>query len=318
MATSTVVDIRNTYGAVFVGLLVNMILLGLEIAQAWSYYWQYWHKDKKAFKLFVAFLILMDSTSTLMCALTIYWHLVLNFGNLESLASSVWFMNAAPLFSTIPICSVQLYYARRAYLTSQSLICPIIVVPLIFGSTFFGLYFSIKTLIVGTPVHAATWLTCISMGANVFGDIMITATICWSLYRKRTGFARTDSMIITLMVNTINSAFLLSTIGTAMLICYAVAPNNLIWLAFVWVLSKCFMNSLLAMLNTRDYVRNRSTTDNQESAYNLSSIRLEQSKSQSGQPGVAVTVHRSTTSDFAETKSGHVTGPRTLEDPKPV
>jgi hypothetical protein len=90
-------------------------------------------------------------------------------------------------------------------------------------------------------------------------------------------------------------------------------------MAFFWVESKCFVNSLLAMLNTRDYVRNRSTTDNPESAYNLPSARLEpRSSSKAGQAGVTVTVHRSTASDFAQTKSDHnITGP-TVEDPKPV
>ena len=72
-------------------------------------------------------------------------------------------------------------------------------------------------------------------------------------------------------------------------------------------------------LNTRDHVRNRSTSDNSpESAYNLSSIRLEpQNKSQSRQPAVAVTVHRSITSDFSGSKSDHTAG-LAFEDPKPV
>jgi hypothetical protein len=118
---------------------------------------------------------------------------------------------------------------------------------------------------------------------------------------------------------------------------FAVDPDNLSWTAFLFVQDKCtfnmvsglailtdirptvYMNSLLFMwgvrmwvgvryvaestfrLNSRDGVREKSTSDHPESAYNLSSIRLEQSKS--GQHGVAVNVHRTTTSDFVRTRS---------------
>ena len=60
-------------------------------------------------------------------------------------------------------------------------------------------------------------------------------------------------------------------------------------------------------LNSRDYVRDRSANSNQDNALNLSSLRIEPSSdpygSKSGQAGVAVTVHRSTTLNFARNKS---------------
>ncbi|KAN0135322.1 hypothetical protein V8E53_006887 [Lactarius tabidus] len=347
MSGSPVVDIRHSYGAAFVALLVNYMLFGLEIAQAWIYYTQYWNKDKKAFKIFIAFLLITDTMSTLMCAFSIYWYLVLNFGNVERLDSRVWSMNLQPLFGvrfefgnmslpnwvllqSIPICAVQLFVVdlclEFAILqfdiipVSQSIICPIIVVPLVFGGTFFGLFFTVKALVRGadSEVPTVTWLPCVWMGANVLGDVVITVTMCWSLYRKRTG---TDSMIVTLMINTTKSGFLLSALGTAMTISYAVAPSNMIWLAFYWVESKCFVNSLLAMLNLRDYIRDRSTTDNVDIAYSLASMRLRPPSDAYGfksrQPGVTVTVHHSTTSDFAQSKADHTTEP-TVEDPKPV
>ena len=59
-------------------------------------------------------------------------------------------------------------------------------------------------------------------------------------------------------------------------------------------------------LNGRDYVRDRSTTDNPENAINLSSIRVEPLneayESKSSQSG---TVHRSTTLEFGRNNSNH-------------
>ncbi|KAN0135332.1 hypothetical protein V8E53_006897 [Lactarius tabidus] len=93
MPGSAIVDIRNTYGAAFVGLIVSQMLWGLEIAQAWIYYWHYWNRDKKALKFLVAFLVVMDTMSTIMSTCAIYWYLVVNFNNVEGLEFRVWFIN---------------------------------------------------------------------------------------------------------------------------------------------------------------------------------------------------------------------------------
>ena len=72
-------------------------------------------------------------------------------------------------------------------------------------------------------------------------------------------------------------------------------------------------------LNSRDYVRGRSAICNTDNALNLSSIRIEPLSdayvSNSGQAGVAVTVHRSTISNFARNKSDVEPA---FEVPKPV
>jgi len=100
----------------------------------------------------------------------------------------------------------------------------------------------------------------------VLVDTMVAAMMCWCLYRKRTGFARTDSMIMTLMAYTIKSGFLLSALGAGVTIGYLVAISTQLYVAFYLVMSRCFMNTLYAMLNTRDYVRDRTTTNNPDSA----------------------------------------------------
>src|ERR1700677_1424086 len=62
-------------------------------------------------------------------------------------------------------------------------------------------------------------------------------------------------------------------------------------------------------LNSRDYVRHRSTSGDLGNSFNLNSIRIEPSseahESKSGQAGVSATVHRSTTLNFVRNKSDH-------------
>jgi len=156
--------------------------------------------------------------------------------------------------------------------------------------------------------HSLTWIICVGMTAGALADLLIAATMSWSLYHKRTGFARTDSIIMTLMAYSINSGLLISLLAVAMTISFVVSSKSLIWLAIYWTMSKCYVNSLLAMLNSRDYVRDRAASHPDE-ALNMSSIRIEPSsdayRPKSGQVDVSVTVHRSTTSNFALNKPDH-------------
>ncbi|KAH9051479.1 hypothetical protein EDB87DRAFT_832458 [Lactarius vividus] len=92
MPGSPVADI-NTFGAAFVGLLVSTMLFGLTIGQAWIYYWHYWNKDQKALKFFIGFLLITETFHTVLCVYALYWYLILNFGNVESLDYNVWAMN---------------------------------------------------------------------------------------------------------------------------------------------------------------------------------------------------------------------------------
>ncbi|KAF8272840.1 hypothetical protein EI94DRAFT_1826692 [Lactarius quietus] len=302
----SVVDIRNSYGAAFVGLLA----LGLTIAQTWIYFWYYHDRDSKALKLFISFITFMDALLTILSGYVMYWYLIVNFDNVENLSTSTWALNLQIIISIISGTSVEFYYARRVYKVSQSITCPILIVALVTISSSCGLFFTLEGAALKrfTNSHALTWVSVSGMIAGVLAELLLASAMCWSLYRKKTGFARSDSIITTLMAYTINSGLLTCVLGAAMAISSLVSPYSLIWLSFFWALGKCQVNSLLAMLNSRDYVRDRPMT-NPDTPYNLSSLRIEPMSetymSKAGQPGVSVMVHRSTTSDFGRNKSDH-------------
>ncbi|KAI9443468.1 hypothetical protein H4582DRAFT_1197393 [Lactarius indigo] len=317
MSGSPVVDIRNSFGAAFVGLLVSTALFGLTIAQTWIYFWNYRNRDSRFLKSFIGFVAFLDTSHTVMCAYAIYWYLVLNFGNVESLEDSMWALNLQIILGIIVGCSVELYYARRVYVVSQSLICPILIVVLVVTSSAIGIFFTAKqfSLKQFTSAHSLVWSTYVVLGTVTLGDILVAASMCWSLYRRRTGFARTDSVLVTLMAYSINSGLLTGLLGLATTVSFIVFPSSLIWMAFSWVMSKCYVNSLLAI---RDHVRDRSNHGKPDNAYNLSSIRVASGPLSEG--GVSVSVHRSTTLDYGRNKSksdhGELEEP-TFEVPKP-
>ncbi|KAH9038233.1 hypothetical protein EDB85DRAFT_2287628 [Lactarius pseudohatsudake] len=326
MPGSPVVDIRNSFGAAFVGLLVSTTLLGLTFAQICIYFWNYRNRDPKALKFFVAFVTFMDALHTIICGYAIYWYLIVNFDNPANLQYDMWAMNVQVVFSSVIFVSVQLYYARRVYIVSQSLIYPIIIVVSVFISVFFsmcelpafrssfrsGMNFKLRLPVFLakeialkriSDFHASSWMPYVALSSATVGDILVATSMCWSLYRRRTGFANTDSIIMTSMAYSISSGLLTGLLSLASTISIIVLPSSMIWLAFFWATSKCYVNSFLAMLNSRNYVRGRqSTTDRQDNAYNISSTRVG--------PG-------SSTLDYGRNKFDHDKVP-TFEVPKPV
>ncbi|KAN0129135.1 hypothetical protein V8E53_013006, partial [Lactarius tabidus] len=299
---SPVADVRDSFGAAFVGLLVSTTLLGVTIAQTWVYFWNY-RKDSIALKFFVAFVTAMDTVQTILSSYAVYWYLILNYGNVQILNTSMWALNIQLIFIVIVGTAVQSYYTKQVYTLSKSIVLSVLIAVSIVIGFSFGLFYSIKQIVTDeySSLVSLTWYSCVGLTADAVADLLIAGSMCWSLYRKKIGFARCDSKITTFMVYSVNSGLLTSILGVATIISFA-ASKSLIWLAIFWVMSKCYVNSLLAMLNSRDYIRSRdqstggdsNTTDN---SFKLSSIRIE--------PGAAVTVHRPNTSEFGRSKSDH-------------
>ncbi|KAH8994313.1 hypothetical protein EDB86DRAFT_2829817 [Lactarius hatsudake] len=293
MPGSPVVDIRNSFGAAFVGLLVSTTLFGLTIAQTCIYFWNYRNRDPKPLKFFVAFVTFMDALHTIMSVYAIYCrYLIVNFGNVENLQYGVWALNAQIVLTTVILISVQLFVVL-----SQSLICPVIIVVSIVIVT----VFTVKEIALErfSYFHSSTWMTYVGFGTATVGDTLIAASMCWSLYRRRTGFARTDSIIMTSMAYSINSGLLTGLLSLATSISIVVSPSSMIWLAFFWAMSKCYVS---IWLNSRNYVRGRQSTANmQDNAYNISTIRVG--------PGPLSTL------DYGQHKSDHDEEP-TFEVPK--
>jgi len=144
--------------------------------------------------------------------------------------------------------AVNFFYARRIYIVSKSIIFPIIIVGIIVCGNILAIVSAVKQAgiaQVSMRFQSTALLSDVGMCIAVVMDIMIASILCWSLYRKKTGFARTDSIIVTLMAYSINTGLLTSILGIALTVSFMVAPSSLVWLAIFWALTKCYVNSLL-------------------------------------------------------------------------
>ncbi|GJJ08246.1 hypothetical protein Clacol_002455 [Clathrus columnatus] len=63
-----------------------------------------------------------------------------------------------------------------------------------------------------------TWITKVGLGSAAACDLIIATGLCWYLYQSRTGYRKTDSLIVRLMVYTLNCGLLTGVCATMVII----------------------------------------------------------------------------------------------------
>ncbi|KAH9981550.1 hypothetical protein BJV74DRAFT_82633 [Russula compacta] len=255
------VDIGTTYGATFIGLILSAVLYGVTMVQSFLYFCSDHcrQKDRMSMKGFIAALLILDTVHTAFCIRALYWYLIQHFGDINNLNVDMWAMEGQIDLNSSLAFIIQLFYARRLHLLSKRTVCPaiIVVVATVSYASSYVYTFREHVLKLYSRESSLKWVTCVGMGTSTFVDILITVSMCWCLYQKRTGFTRTDSILVTLMIFSVNTGLLTSILASASLISYVVSPSPLLSKAIYLPLGKCYVNSLLAFLNNRGLIRKR-------------------------------------------------------------
>ncbi|KAF9034035.1 hypothetical protein BJ165DRAFT_744186 [Panaeolus papilionaceus] len=95
-----------------------------------------------------------------------------------------------------------------------------------------------------------------SFGSGTGADLCLALVLLYLLYRSRTGFKKTNSLIRVLMMYTVNTGMIVAVDAALGVIAYAAMPHNFIFLGFYLLSSKLYVNAYIAMLNARKSLRN--------------------------------------------------------------
>ncbi|KAI0287970.1 histone acetylation protein-domain-containing protein [Russula brevipes] len=206
MPASAVVDIRDTYGALQIGLIVSAILYGVTIAQTY-----YRNRDRKVLQGFVAFLFSLDTLHTILCIYSVYWYLVLNFGNAENLDLDMWAVDSQTEINTFVGLLVQLSVPSSVLLLAS---CP-----------------NVEQLLCETIVSH-------KQQHRLPGDYLG--------YMRRNGLSviggyynRSVDVLVSLAQK---DGYQFRSVDE-----FVVRPTSLIYMAFFWMMCKCYVNSFLAI-----------------------------------------------------------------------
>lgn len=125
-------------------------------------------------------------------------------------------------------------------------------------------------------LHKISNLLYLNFATGAASDLSVTLASSWLLVKSRTGFRRTDTIINTLMLYTVNTGLIVSIDAALSLITYVAMPDNFVFLGFYLLLSKLYLNSYLAMLNARDDLREKF---NNSASRHISNISILEGKS---------------------------------------
>ncbi|TDL19790.1 hypothetical protein BD410DRAFT_791655 [Rickenella mellea] len=279
LAIFTLPSLDDTFGAMFIGLLISTGLYGLLCLQCYLCFQQFpddrfakWIQHRS-----------LNTLHTIVISHAVYGYLITNFSNPLALLEGTWDITVGIHFRSCITYFVQLFFAHRVWnFTSRNIYYGGLVVILAtvqfvttvraFQLKAFSRLEEVKTTIVS------------SLAITVACDVVVTGILCFYLNRSRTGFKRTESLINNLMWYSLSTGLLPS--------------------LFV---GKLYSNSLLTILNGRASIRAKWELGDNVQEVQLSHLSSANGRraNAAGKDSVAILVGQTTEikSDFQPTPS---------------
>ncbi|EMD35694.1 hypothetical protein CERSUDRAFT_96803 [Gelatoporia subvermispora B] len=248
----------NTLGACLLGVIVASIFYGITVLQTYMYYRRYQH-DGKLLKSTIGLLFtrLLDTIHEVFAIHVIYTVLVTRNGSPTALSAPPWSVVVNVLLTGISDVIVRLLFCQRLWKFSSN---RFVVLPVFLGNacTLAGaIAFVVKaaTLDSFPTFKTVSWTWYLALVSGVATDLILATSLVFYLWKSRTGFRRTDSMVQVLIMYCINTTLLTSLCETTCFITLATMPDTFVYYTFFTILPKLLLNSLLATYNARDTVR---------------------------------------------------------------
>ncbi|KAJ3557529.1 hypothetical protein NM688_g1428 [Phlebia brevispora] len=223
--------------------------------------------------------LLLDTAHLALICSFVYHYTVTNFANLLALlivppTVGIHVVLAGLSDARLYLQNLQMYVPMSSFQLSYSVLDYLLVS----GENIYltaAIIFVAFLALLGSPAMAALaikvkyisnfiqfrWLVYCTFISGAVVDVMIASSLCFLLWRRRTGFRRTDTAINTLMIYAINTGAFTSCVSVVAVIAYATMPNNLVYLGLLMILPKLLLNSLLANLNARPTLKGHDTGD---------------------------------------------------------
>ncbi|KAJ8581867.1 hypothetical protein M405DRAFT_938065 [Rhizopogon salebrosus TDB-379] len=221
------VDLGNTFGALFIGVVLTAVLFGLSNVQAFIYFQTHGDTGTTFYKLVVVLLWILDALHLAFIVHCLYYCLVTNYANAG--AEVVWSFKLQSIITARPP-------------SDPEAILPVMV-------------WELYQCRVSTEDIEYEWALYMALASSTAIDILIASSLCYLLATSRTGFSSTDSFINKLMGYVINTGCSTSMCSLATIITCAAMPRNFIYLAVDFLLPTLYTNSYMALLNARYYLQ---------------------------------------------------------------
>ncbi|KAL0959315.1 hypothetical protein HGRIS_014577 [Hohenbuehelia grisea] len=242
-------------GSLEIGVLLSSTLFGITTVQLYMYY-QNRYKDPWWIRSLVMLVWLMEALHTIFAWVYLYRLTVTFYGQPQMLTVAHWTLNISAAFDGIIGAIVQAYFAWRVHVLSRG--WTITVVSWIGSLLQMGLTLAVAGLASQYSVpefhEKFAWIVTAALAFNLFVDVVNTTGLCFYLKLERSGFTRTDRMLDTLFVWSIQTG-LPTVIGAILMLVFSLVSQSALWIGVSLFYAKLYSNSFLATLNGRKHLQ---------------------------------------------------------------
>ncbi|TFK52508.1 hypothetical protein OE88DRAFT_1734485 [Heliocybe sulcata] len=280
----TTEELDETFGVLFIGFVVSTVLYGLTFFQTYIYFSRY-PKDNVLTKCTVGLLSLLDTATSALMSQALYYYLITMFASPFGLLDATSTFCAENGLAILVGFIVQIFFAARVWTVTNKnwalagAIAFFALAAFVFGITMTVQIFKQKRLSELATTHMKV-VASLSQALATLADVLITGALMWYLSPKRNDLMKGKSpkgwfdKLVTYAINrgttvsVIQFAYLLAVSSSAVGIRlsvrdahappqFVIVPAKQIWMPFHLVVSKVYVNTLLAMLNSREITSGR-------------------------------------------------------------
>ncbi|KAH8826373.1 hypothetical protein DL96DRAFT_1280669 [Flagelloscypha sp. PMI_526] len=254
---ATLPSMNSTIGALEIGVIFNVLLLGTASTQAYYYFVRF--KDDPQFLrwfVFVVWLCEVGHTTSLLHAL--YAMTVTYFGNPITLAHPPKSL-VLSMSTGCAIVLVQFFFAWRVYrianLVYLALFCAfltLVLVAAVIGVT----VTAYRAASLPVYLNSHQWLFTSVFVLRTANDIVLTAGLCMSLMNSRkSARQKTSAIIDRIILWTLESGLLTLICTVVIVVLFFRSREDFVWMGVYVISPKLFSNTFLAILNGRESLR---------------------------------------------------------------
>jgi len=251
-------DTDASLGAYMLGIIINIFFMGMLTMQTWNYF-HIFTEDRKSMKWYVGILYVINVLQTCCDCSLMYLNYAKHFGDINYFDVTNWLFWTEPALNGMIAFLVQSFFIHRTwtfmrrYTTARWLYLAIFV-PSVILCLISSLVLAAALARVGrmstvshVKVEVVVWL----VPASVV-DVGLTTVLTILLYRSKTGFLTTDSILNSLVRLTMETGFLSAVVAVLDTIFYvAQSSENMTHMALQFPLGKLYTHSVMVTLHAR-------------------------------------------------------------------
>ncbi|KAJ4474822.1 hypothetical protein J3R30DRAFT_614120 [Lentinula aciculospora] len=235
------------FGPMLVGVFLNCILYGVLSVQTFIYF-QTYKKDNPRIRAFVWFPLIMETLNTGFDIGMMLEPLVFRYGTERAVTRVPIMLSADPIVTVIISTPVQIFMAWRIRVISGSSLLYYTITFFSVCSLIGGLANTIAVTIINQYANlhqfdgsVITWLA-----SSAVTDILITISLVWSLWKKRTNVRATDDAISRIIRLTVQTGAITAISAILDVILFLAVPDTTVNFVWDFALSKLYTNALMS------------------------------------------------------------------------